>query len=95
MFNNYTVLQNLILAPVELKLASKEEATKTALDLLEKIIYAIENTINPKIGPKTKNNIIPAIIFCSIDKFDNKDSYTISSNELIGETINFTYSYDD
>lgn len=27
--------------------------------------------------------------------FDNKDSYTISSNELIGETINFTYSYDD
>lgn len=37
LFNNYTVLQNLILAPVELKLASKEEATKTALDLLEKI----------------------------------------------------------
>ena len=37
LFNNYTVLQNLILAPVELKLASKEEATKKALDLLERI----------------------------------------------------------
>ncbi|MGM9857815.1 MAG: amino acid ABC transporter ATP-binding protein [Bacilli bacterium] len=37
LFNNYTVLQNLILAPVELKLMSKEEATALALKLLERI----------------------------------------------------------
>ena len=37
LFNNYTVLNNLILAPVELKLMTKEEATKKALSLLERI----------------------------------------------------------
>ena len=37
LFNNYTVLENLILAPVELKLMSKEEATNKALQLLERI----------------------------------------------------------
>ena len=37
LFNNYTILQNLILAPVELKLMSKEEATSKALSLLERI----------------------------------------------------------
>lgn len=37
LFNNYTVLENLILAPVELKLLSKEEATKKAIGLLERI----------------------------------------------------------
>ena len=37
LFNNYTVLQNLILAPVELNLMNKEEATNRALKLLERI----------------------------------------------------------
>lgn len=37
LFNNYTVLNNLILAPVELKLMTKEEATKKALSLLGRI----------------------------------------------------------
>ena len=37
LFNNLTVLENLILAPVELKLMTKEEATKKAIDYLEKI----------------------------------------------------------
>ena len=37
LFNNYTVLNNLILAPVELKLMTKEEATKKALNLLDRI----------------------------------------------------------
>ena len=37
LFNNLTVLENLILAPVELKLMSKEEATQKALDLLANI----------------------------------------------------------
>lgn len=37
LFNNLTVLQNLTLAPVELKLKSKSEAEKIAIDLLGRI----------------------------------------------------------
>ena len=37
LFNNLTVLENLILAPVELKLMSKEDATNKALELLKRI----------------------------------------------------------
>lgn len=37
LFNNYTVLENLILAPTELKLMTKEEAISKALSLLERI----------------------------------------------------------
>ena len=37
LFNNLTVLENLTLAPVELKIMTKEEATKKAISLLEKI----------------------------------------------------------
>lgn len=37
LFNNYTVLENIILAPIELKLMTKEAATKKALELLERI----------------------------------------------------------
>ena len=37
LFNNLTVLQNLTLAPLQLKLMSKEEAEKKALELLDRI----------------------------------------------------------
>lgn len=37
LFNNLTVIQNMTLAPVELKLKSKEEATAHAMELLDKI----------------------------------------------------------
>lgn len=37
LFNNLTVMQNLTLAPIQLKLKSKEEAEKKALELLERI----------------------------------------------------------
>ncbi len=37
LFNNLTVLENIILAPVELKLLSKEEAIKKAKELLNKV----------------------------------------------------------
>ncbi|MBR2354502.1 MAG: amino acid ABC transporter ATP-binding protein [Clostridia bacterium] len=37
LFNNLTVLQNLMLAPVQLKLMTKEEAKKKALQLLDRI----------------------------------------------------------
>lgn len=37
LFNNLTVMQNLTLAPVQLKKKTKEEAEKTALELLKRI----------------------------------------------------------
>ena len=37
LFNNLTVLQNMTLAPLELKLKTKEEATEQAMELLGKI----------------------------------------------------------
>ena len=37
LFNNMTVIQNLMLAPVQLKLKTKEEAEATAIKLLERI----------------------------------------------------------
>lgn len=37
LFNNLTILENLILAPVELKLMNKTQATEKALKLLERI----------------------------------------------------------
>jgi len=37
LFNNYTILENLILAPVELKIMSKEQAKEKALKLLDRI----------------------------------------------------------
>lgn len=37
LFNNLTVLQNLMLAPVQLKIMTKEEAEEKALNLLERI----------------------------------------------------------
>jgi len=37
LFNNLTVIQNLMLAPVQLKLMSKEEAEETAVRLLDRI----------------------------------------------------------
>ena len=44
LFNNLTVLQNLTLAPVQLKLKTEEEATQTAIELLRRI--GLEDKIN-------------------------------------------------
>ena len=50
LFNNMTVLQNLTLAPVELKLQTKEEATEKAMSLLRRI------------GLEDKANVYPATL---------------------------------
>ena len=44
LFNNYTVLQNMTLAPVSLKLKTKEEATENAMALLRRV--GLENKAN-------------------------------------------------
>lgn len=37
LFNNHTIMDNIILAPVKLKLMSKEEASENALNLLDRV----------------------------------------------------------
>ena len=50
LFNNLTIMQNLTLAPVQLKLKSKEEAEKKGLELLKRI------------GLEDKANVYPATL---------------------------------
>ena len=50
LFNNLTVLQNLMLAPVQLKLMSKDEAEKKALSLMKRI------------GLEDKANVYPSTL---------------------------------
>ncbi|MBR2975204.1 MAG: amino acid ABC transporter ATP-binding protein [Clostridia bacterium] len=47
LFANYTVLQNLMLVPVELKLLTKEQAEKRAIQLLERIGLADKKDVYP------------------------------------------------
>ena len=48
LFPHMTVLQNIMLAPVELKLKSKEEAEKKALELLKRVGLAEKADAKPK-----------------------------------------------
>ena len=48
LFPHYTVKQNVMLAPVELKLKSKEEAEKKALDLLNRVGLADKADAKPR-----------------------------------------------
>lgn len=47
-FNNLSVIDNITLAPVLLKLMTKEEATKKALELLERVGLKDKANVNPK-----------------------------------------------
>lgn len=47
-FNNLSVIDNITLAPVLLKLMTKEEATKKALELLERVGLKDKAKVNPK-----------------------------------------------
>ncbi|MDO5304897.1 MAG: amino acid ABC transporter ATP-binding protein, partial [bacterium] len=48
LFPHYTVKENIMLAPVELKLKSKEEAEKKALELLKRVGLAEKADAKPK-----------------------------------------------
>lgn len=48
LFPNHTVLQNVTMAPVRIKKSSKVEATKVALDLLDKVGLAEKANVYPK-----------------------------------------------
>ena len=89
LFNNLTVLQNLTLAPVQLKLKTKEEAEKTALMLLERIGLADKRDEYPaKLsgGQKQRVAIIRALAMNpKVMLFDEPTSAL--DPEMVGEVL--------
>jgi len=90
LFENMTVLDNIILAPTLLKIMSKEQAIKEAIELLKKIGLEDKKDNYPEElsgGQKQRVAIVRSLIMkCEIMLFDEPTSAL--DPEMIGEVTN-------
>ena len=89
LFNNLTIMDNLILAPVELKLMSKEEAIEKATILLKRIgLYEKKDSYPATLSGGQKQRIAIIRSLCMNPKYILFDEPTSAlDTEMVGEVL--------